>query len=206
MPVAEAVAAARRGALIVIPTDTVYGVGTRPDDPEATTLVFAAKGRPADLTLPVLAASPAQARGVAVFDDRADALAGACWPGPLTLVLPRSEASRAWDLGGDRATIGVRVPDHPLARAVLAEVGPLAVTSANRSGEPAARTCDQLVATFGDLVAVYLCQDEPLDGLASTVVDLAHGPARILRRGDVTADRLVELLPGEGALLDSGPP
>jgi L-threonylcarbamoyladenylate synthase len=205
-PVAEAAAAARRGALIVIPTDTVYGIGTRPDDPAATALVFAAKERPSALTLPVLTATVAQARQVAVFDDRAEAVAAGCWPGPLTLVLPRSAASAAWDLGGERATVGVRVPAHSLARAVLAEAGPLAVTSANRSGEPPARTCEHLVATFGDLVAVYLCQDEPLKGLASTVLDLAHGTARILRAGDVGAERLRGLLPGEGALLDSGPP
>ncbi|MEX0984459.1 MAG: L-threonylcarbamoyladenylate synthase [Actinomycetota bacterium] len=205
-PVQEAVAAARRGALIVIPTDTVYGIGTRPDDARATALVFAAKDRPFDLTVPVLAASISQAREVAVLDDRAEAVAAGCWPGPLTLVLPRANASSSWDLGGDATTVGVRIPDHALARAVLAETGPLAVTSANRSGEPPARTCDQLVAAFGDLVTVYLCQDEPLDGLASTVLDLAHGHARVLRWGDVGTDRLSPLLPGEDALLDSEPP
>ncbi|HYJ60198.1 MAG TPA: L-threonylcarbamoyladenylate synthase [Actinomycetota bacterium] len=204
-PLDDAVAAARRGALIVFPTDTVYGVGTRPDDPAATAAVFAAKDRPADLTLPVLVASAGEARRIAAFDARADVLADGCWPGPLTLVLPRTDAAAGFDLGGDPATIGVRVPDHPLALAVLARTGPLAVTSANRSGEPPATTCDQLVATFEDAVAVYLCEEPALEGRSSTVLDLAHGPARVLRAGDVSADRLARLLPGEGPLLDSPP-
>jgi tRNA threonylcarbamoyl adenosine modification protein (Sua5/YciO/YrdC/YwlC family) len=205
-PVEEAVAAARGGALIVLPTDTVYGVAAWPGDPEATARVFAAKGRPPDLTLPVLVASTEAAREVGRFDERAEALAAACWPGALTIVLERTEGTAAWELGGDAATVGVRVPDHLLARSVLERAGPLAVTSANRSGEPPARTCDQLVAVFGDAVAVYLCEDEPLAGLASTVVDLAHGPARILRAGSVTAEEIASFLPGEPSLLDSAPP
>ena len=201
-PLEAAVAAARRGALIVLPTDTVYGVGTRPDDPAGTAAVFAAKERPADLTLPVLVASVEEARRLAVFDERADTVAAACWPGPVTIVLPRTQAAAGFELGGDPETIGVRVPDHPLALAVLAS-GPLAVTSANRSGEPPATTCDQLLATFGDAVAVYLCEEEALEGRSSTVLDLAHGPARLLREGDVTAAALARLLPGESPLLDS---
>jgi L-threonylcarbamoyladenylate synthase len=202
-PVDEAVSAVARGALIVLPTDTVYGIGTRPDDEGATAALFAAKERPADLTLPVLVAAVRQAREIAVFDDRAERLAWA-WPGALTLVLPRTASSAGWDLGGDVDTIGVRVPAHPLALALLARTGPLAVTSANRSGDPPARTCDELVAAFGDRVSVYLCQDAPLEGAASTVVDLAHGELRILREGDVRADDLHALLSSQPPLLDSG--
>lgn len=204
-PPAEAVAAASRGDLIVFPTDTVYGIGTRPDDPAATGRLFEAKQRPRDLELPVLVASLDQARAVAAFDDRADRLAAACWPGPLTLVLPRGADASGWDLGGDPTTVGVRAPRHPLALALLAETGPLAVTSANRSGRPPARTCEELTALFGALVAIYLCQEEPLTGVASTMVDLAHGPARLLRVGDLTAEAIAELLPHERALLDSRP-
>ncbi len=193
-PLEDAVAAARRGALIVIPTDTVYGVGTRPDDPEATALVFAAKDRPTALTLPVLVPSVAHAREVATMDERAERLAGVCWPGAVTLVLVRTATSRAWALGRDGETIGVRVPDHPLARAVLERTGPLAVTSANRSGEPPARTCDELVAAFGDLVAVYLCEPDPLEGSASTVIDLTHGEPQVLRAGALDPAGLDELL------------
>lgn len=204
-PVAEAADAARAGRLIVLPTDTVYGIGTRPDDPAATARLFEAKARPRGLELPILAATAAEARTLARFDARADRVAGACWPGALTLVLPRTEASAGWELGGDPATVGVRVPHHPLALAVLAATGPLAVTSANRSGARPARTCDELQAAFGDAVDVYLCQDEPLEGLASSVVDLAHGPARLLRAGSVASEVIERLLPGEGPLLDSRP-
>jgi len=203
--VADAAAAARRGELIVLPTDTVYGIGTRPDDPAATARVFAAKRRARDLELPVLVASTAEARELTAFDDRAERVAEAHWPGPLTIVLPRDAAASAWDLGGDPATVGVRAPRHPLALAVLQETGPLAVTSANRSGEPPATTCDELHATFGDDVSVYLCEDAALGGAASTVLDLAHGPARVLRDGSVSRAALAALLPGEPSLLDSRP-
>jgi len=204
-PVSEAADAARAGRLIVLPTDTVYGIGTRPDDPAATERLFDAKARPSDLELPILAATAAEARTLARFDARADRLAGACWPGALTLVLPRTGVSTGWELGGDPATVGVRVPHHPLALAVLAATGPLAVTSANRSGAPPARTCDDLQAAFGDAVDVYLCQDEPLEGMASSVVDLAHGSARLLRAGSVASEAIERFLPGEGPLLDSRP-
>jgi tRNA threonylcarbamoyl adenosine modification protein (Sua5/YciO/YrdC/YwlC family) len=202
----EAVDAVRSGRLIVIPTDTVYGMAARPDDPAATGALFAAKGRPRDLTLPVLADGEAAARRLGGFDERADRLAAAFWPGALTLVLPRTDETRGWDLGGDRDTIGVRVPRHPLALAVLAGSGPLAVTSANRSGQPEATTCDELTEVFGDRVAVYLCEDEPLVGTASTVVDLTHGPPRILRAGGNAADVRAHLEMGGGPLVDSPPP
>jgi tRNA threonylcarbamoyl adenosine modification protein (Sua5/YciO/YrdC/YwlC family) len=194
----EAVAAVRAGSLIVIPTDTVYGIAARPDDPGATRELFEAKGRPSDLTLPVLAATAASARTLGVFDELADELAASFWPGALTLVLPRTRESRGWELGGDRDTIGVRVPRHPLALVVLARSGPLAATSANRSGEPEATTCDELTATFGDRVAVYLCEDAPVVGSASTVVDLAHGTPRILRAGPNAADVGARLGVSEG--------
>ena len=202
---ADAAAAARRGELIVRPTDTVYGIGTRPDDPTATARVFEAKRRARDLELPVLVASVDEAREVAMFDERAARVAVPHWPGPLTIVLPRGAAASAWDLGGDPTTVGVRAPRHPLALAVLEETGPLAVTSANRSGEPPATTCDELHATFGDDVAVYLCEDAAREGAASTVLDLAHGPARILREGSVPRAALAALLPDEPSLLDSRP-
>jgi L-threonylcarbamoyladenylate synthase len=204
-PLGDAAAAARAGKLIVFPTDTVYGIGTRADEPAATARVFEAKGRPLDLELPVLVATVQAARAVAAFDERAERLAAALWPGPLTLVLPRGSDASGWDLGGDPATVGVRAPHHPMALALLAEIGPLAVTSANRSGRPPAETCDEVHAFFGDRVAVYLCQEEPLDGVASMVLDLAHGPATIIREGSLPRDALIRLLPDELSLLDSSP-
>jgi L-threonylcarbamoyladenylate synthase len=201
----DAALAAGRGELIVFPTDTVYGLGTRPDDPAATARVFEAKQRSRDLELPVLVATVTAARAVATFDERAERLAGALWPGPLTLVLPRGAEASGWDLGGDPATVGVRVPHHPLALALLAETGPLAVTSANRSGGTPVETCDELQSLFGEDVAVYLCQDDRLDGVASTVLDLAHGPPSILRQGALPREAIAGLLPDEHALLDSPP-
>jgi L-threonylcarbamoyladenylate synthase len=202
-PLRDAAAAALRGELIVFPTDTVYGLGTRPDDPTATARVFQAKHRPRDLELPVLVADVESARSVAVFDERADRLAPVFWPGALTLVLPRDADASTWALGGDPATIGVRAPRHPLALAILAETGPLAVTSANRSGHPPVETCDELHAMFGEDVSVYLCQGDRLEGVASTVLDLAHGPASILRDGSVARGAIAEVLPEEASLLDS---
>jgi tRNA threonylcarbamoyl adenosine modification protein (Sua5/YciO/YrdC/YwlC family) len=204
-PLGDAVAAARRGELIVFPTDTVYGLGTRPDDRAATARVFAAKHRPRDLELPVLVATVSMARSIAAFDERAERLAAAHWPGPLTLVLSRGKEAAAWDLGGDPATIGVRAPHHPLALALLAETGPLAVTSANRSGHATVHTCDELHQLFGKDVAVYLCQEEPLHGSPSTVLDLAHGRASILREGVLGRDAITEHLSDEDSLLDSRP-
>ena len=202
----DAAAAVRRGELIAFPTDTVYGLACRPDDAVATDRAFEAKRRPKGLTLPVLVPSIAAARDVAVFDDRAERLALALWPGGLTVVLPRSASSASWALGGTGDSIGLRVPRHPLALAVLRAAGPLAVTSANRSGEPPARTCEELCAAFGDLVSVYLCQEEPLDDDASTVIDLAHGPARLVRAGAVSEALLTDLLGAEAPLLDSPSP
>jgi tRNA threonylcarbamoyl adenosine modification protein (Sua5/YciO/YrdC/YwlC family) len=205
-PITDAVAAVGRGELVVFPTDTVYGIGTDPRDPAATGRLFDAKRRPRDLTLPVLTATLDVARTLARFDDRAERLATALWPGPLTLVVPRSDVSRMWDLGRQGATIGLRVPSHPLALAVLSAAGPLATTSANRTGSPPVVTCDELHAVFGDLVAVYLCEERPLSGAASTVVDLSGADACILRAGGVDRDRIGRLLGGRTPLLDSPPP
>jgi tRNA threonylcarbamoyl adenosine modification protein (Sua5/YciO/YrdC/YwlC family) len=194
-PVAQAVAAARRGELIVFPTDTVYGIAADPADTAATARLFAAKHRPHDLTLPILIASIGDARDVGVLDDRAERLAAALWPGALTLVVPRTARSAAWELGGEAASVGLRIPDHRLARAVLA-AGPLATTSANRSGAPPATTCEELHAVFGDDVALYLCDDAPLEGRASTVVSLLGPELEILRVGDVDAGVVARLSAG----------
>ncbi len=192
--VTEAVRVALSGAPIVVPTDTVYGIAARPDDPRATERIFAAKGRDPSLALPVLAASIDQTRVVAVFDARAERIAARVWPGAVTLVLPRSQAAAGWNLGGDGETVGVRVPDHPLCRAVLDRTGPLAVTSANRSGEPVARTCEEAQAVFGDRVGVYLCDPGAAGEHPSAVVDLAHGEPVVLRAGAEDRVRLAGLL------------
>jgi L-threonylcarbamoyladenylate synthase len=193
-PLEAAIAAVTRGELVVFPTDTVYGVATRPDDAEATARVFSAKGRPRERALPVLVASRDQARRVGAFDERAERLAGAFWPGPLTVIVPRADDAVAWDLGGDPATVGVRMPHHVLALTLLAGTGPLAVTSANRSDQPTPSDCDGLVRAFGDLVAVYLCQPEPPGGPPSTVVDLTGPRPRVQRAGAVSEQELTPYL------------
>jgi L-threonylcarbamoyladenylate synthase len=175
--------AANRGDLVVLPTDTVYGLAARPDLPGGTTKVFEAKRRPRGLSLPVLATDLETASALAVFDGRASALASAFWPGGLTLVLPRTDFSRPWDLG----------EEDPVARSLLGSTGPLAVTSANRSGEPSAATCPDAERALGDDVAVYLCAGS-LPGTASTIVDLTSDRPRILRTGAVSPDDVLAAL------------
>ena len=196
-PAVEAAAdALRRGFLVVFPTDTVYGIAGLPDDPSAMTRLFEAKRRPADLSLPVLAATVEDAWQLGVRNRLADALAEAFWPGPLTLVLPRSPRSSPWSLGGSGDTLGVRVPAHPLTLALLERVGPLATTSANISGLPPLSDPAALASTFGSAVAVYLVEPASAQRLEapSTVVDLSGKGVRIIRRGAVDEDRLLAVV------------
>ena len=199
-PVERAATAALGGRLVVFPTDTVYGIAARPDDARATARLFETKARAFQLQLAVLVPSTFAAREIAVFDERAEALVLRFWSGPLTIVLPRAERSGPWDLGGDPETIGVRMPNHPLALALLARTGPLATTSANRSGEATPETCGEIEAVFGERVEVYLCEEVPRPGRASTVVDLAHGAPRVLRPGSVTEGEVLAALDGGGLL------
>lgn len=188
-----AAASLDRGDLVVIPTDTVYGLAARPDVSPATEKVFEAKRRPRDLTLPILVGSVAEAGAVARMDRRARALAGRFWPGPLTIVLPRGERAKAWDLGEERYTVGVRLPDHPTALSLLRITGPLAVTSANRSGRPTPPECDGVRVALGESVAVYLCAGR-CEGAPSTVVDMTGPEPRVTRTGAVASgDILGEL-------------
>ncbi len=186
----SAVVALAAGELVVLPTETVYGIAARPDRESATRDLFEAKRRPAGLNLPVLAANADAAWTVGMKTEGAANLASAFWPGPLTLVLLRTQTARRWYLGEEPDTVGVRVPDHPIASRLLAETGPIAATSANLSGEPPLNTRDDLVAAFGDGVAVYLVLPpgvRPPEGQASTVVDLTGGDPKVLREGPITA-------------------
>jgi L-threonylcarbamoyladenylate synthase len=190
---AAAARALAQGSLVVLPTETVYGIACRPDEPSATGRVFAAKRRPPGLSLPLLVAHAEAAWELGVSDVRATRLAAAFWPGPLTMVLPRSERSRPWELGERRDSIALRVPDLPLASSLLRRVGPMAATSANLSGQPPLSDRDELVATFGHAVAVYLVLVPgvaPPHGNPSTVVDLTGEEMRVLRPGPLTAERI----------------
>ena len=188
-----AVRALDEGQLVVLPTDTVYGVGARGDVPGATVRLFEAKRRPRGLTLPVLAADAGQAWAVAVPDDRARRMAARFWPGPLTLVLPRTEVAEGWDLGEARNTVGVRVPAHGVSQVLLRLTGSLPVTSANLSGEPTPPDCGEVRAVLGDAVAVYLCAG-PGGGAASTVLDLTGPSPRLLREGAISEPVLLAAL------------
>lgn len=194
-----AVAALAAGGLVVFPTDTVFGLAARPDVEGATDAIFEAKQRPRSLTLPILVADGTSAWEVAERDGRAARLAAAHWPGPLTLVLRRTAQSSGWQLGDEGGTVGVRVPDHPIALELLRRTGPLAVTSANRSGEPTPDDCAGVRSALGDAVAVYLCAGSAPRGTASTVADLTGAEARVLREGALPSAELL-------AMLDRGAP
>jgi L-threonylcarbamoyladenylate synthase len=196
MAIDEAVRVLREGGLVVVPTDTVYGIAGRPDIDGVTARIFEVKRRPRRLTLPVLVADRGQAAHVAVVDERAQALADRFWPGGLTLVLRRAEAGAGWDLGAEQGTIGVRIPDHPVTRELLGRTGPLAVTSANRSGEPTPPDCEGIRAVFGDQLEHYVCAD-PLPGFVpSTIIDLSGDAPRILREGALPSADALEVILG----------
>lgn len=190
--------ALERGGLVVFPTDTVFGLAARPELPAATAAVFEAKSRPRDLTLPVLVSSADMAGSVAEMDERAALLTERFWPGGLTLVLRRSERSKEWDLGSSRETVAVRMPDHELPLLLLRRTGPLATTSANRSGLETPSTCEGVRTALGDSVAVYLCGGDRPRGTASTVVDLTSPDARLLRIGALSAERVHRALERKG--------
>lgn len=199
----EAVRAVERGAVVVLPTDTVYGVGCDAFNPPAVRAVLAAKGRDAQMPPPVLIPSAQTVEGLARdLPAAARTLMGACWPGPLTIIV-HAQPSLAWDLGETHGTVALRVPDHPVALALLERTGPLAVTSANRTGEPPATTAEGAREQLGDAVAVYLDGGEAPLGVASTIVDATGPLLRVVREGGVGRDRLAELV-GEGALEPTG--
>jgi tRNA threonylcarbamoyl adenosine modification protein (Sua5/YciO/YrdC/YwlC family) len=176
------------GGLIVFPTETVYGIAALPIEPASTGRLFEAKARSMDLSLPVLVPTVEGAWEIAQRNAVAEALGSAFWPGPLTLVLPRTALSSGWKLGSARHSIAVRVPGHPLTRALLALTGPLATSSANASGEPPLEGREALTAAFGPAVSVYLVLAagvKPPAGRPSTVVDVSAGRATLLRKGAI---------------------
>ena len=187
--VAEAIAVLRGGGVVAVPTETVYGLAGRADDAGAVAAIYAAKGRPSDNPLIVHVLDVAAAEKLAVFDVRARALAAAFWPGGLTLVLPvRAGAGLAHGVTGGRGTVAVRVPSHPVMRALIAEVGALAAPSANRSGHVSATCAAHVRASLGDGVLVLeggVCAA----GLESSIVQTGE-VVRLLRPGAVTAEAI----------------
>ena len=182
--VQAAIDALRAGAAIVLPTDTVYGLACLPTVSGAVDRLFVLKGRPADMPVAVLVASLDQAVELAVFSPSAARLADAFWPGPLTLVLPR-RAGVDLPLGEPADTIGIRWPDHPVITALAVEVGPLATTSANRSGEPTPVHAQAASDSLDGPVGLVL-DGGPCAGIASTVCDLTGPRPRVVRAGAIT--------------------
>ncbi len=186
--------AARAGDLVVMPTDTVYGIGADAFNPTAVRSLLAAKGRGPDMPVPVLVGSWSTIDGlVMAVPPVARTLIEAFWPGGLSLVVEHAP-SLSWDLGDARGTVMIRMPLHPVALDLLRLVGPMAVSSANRSGSPPAITAAAAYAQLGDDVSVYLeAGDSPI-GVASTVIDLTADVPRVLRQGAVSVDRIREVI------------
>lgn len=186
---------------VVMPTDTVYGIAADAFSPQAVATLLAAKGRGRNMPPPVLIPRAVTMDGLAV-DVSADArkLAEAFWPGGLTLIF-HAQPSLTWDLGDTRGTVALRVPNDPVALDLLSMTGPLAVSSANRSGHTAALTVDQAEEQLGESVSVYLDGGvRPLtedgDGQPSTIVDATSDTLRVVREGSVSIEQLREVVPG----------
>lgn len=180
--------------LLVIPTDTVYGIAADAFSAAGVARLLAAKGRGRDMPPPVLIGQRSTLLGIAeALDQRIMELTERFWPGPLTIVCP-AQPSLDWDLGDTHGTVAVRMPDHPLALELLARTGPLAVSSANTSGAPAAVTAAGAQEMLGDSVDVYLDGGEAPGQASSTIVDMTSQPPRILRAGPIGAAALREIV------------
>ena len=203
--VATAVEAVRRGDVVVIPTDTVYGIGADAFDPAAVASVLEAKGRGRDNPPPVLVPDTRTVDGLARdVPDLARRLIEELWPGPLTLVL-LAQPSLHWDLGETAGTVALRMPDDEVALAVLRETGPLAVTSANRTGEPAATTVTDAAVQLGPAVSVYVDGGPRTTVQPSTIIDCTGEAPQVLREGSVDRARLEEILGADVDTAGEGP-
>lgn len=191
---AAASSALKSGRLVVMPTDTVYGLAADAFDSAAVASLLGAKGRGRDMPVPVLVGSWNTIDGL-VFSVRPQArdLIRAFWPGGLSIVVQQAP-SLAWDLGDSRGTVMLRMPLHPVALELLQEVGPLAVSSANISGRPAAANVAQAREQLGSVVGVYLDGGPAEHAVASTIVDLTGDQPRILRAGAVPTEAVAEVL------------
>jgi tRNA threonylcarbamoyl adenosine modification protein (Sua5/YciO/YrdC/YwlC family) len=187
--------AVRRGELVVLPTDTVYGLGTDAFSPEAVAGLIAAKGRGRDMPVPVLVGSPRTLDGIATgLSQTARDLVDAFWPGGLTLVA-RAQPSLRWDLGDTGGTVAVRMPLHLVAIELLQATGPMAVSSANITGRPPATTADEAIDQLGEAVSVYLDGGPAGEPVPSTIVDVSGEAPRLLRAGAVDEEALRTVAP-----------
>lgn len=193
--IAQALAAVKRGEVICLPTDTVYGIGADPFNATAVNALLTAKSRTRQKPSPVLVANIEQAQElVADFPDPARALAAAFWPGALTMIFP-ARPTLGWDLGETHGTVALRMPNHPFTLALLEKTGPLAVTSANKSGNPPALLVETAQEQLGEAISLYLDGGKSPGGTASTIVSFSDTAPqlRILRAGAIPAAALAEV-------------
>jgi tRNA threonylcarbamoyl adenosine modification protein (Sua5/YciO/YrdC/YwlC family) len=192
----EAASAVRRGELVVLPTDTLYGIGADAFTNWAVRALLEAKGRGLAMPTPVLVPSPATLHGlVAGMPSVGWELVDAFWPGGLTIVAMH-QPTLTWDLGETRGTVAVRMPLHPVAIELLTETGPMAVSSANRTGMAPAQTAQEAQDQLGDAVSVYL--DAGMvgaEGGASSIVDVTGTVPVLLREGAIRFEELLEVAP-----------
>ncbi|MGW1837271.1 L-threonylcarbamoyladenylate synthase [Streptomyces sp. BBFR2] len=191
----EAASAVRRGELVVLPTDTVYGIGADAFSAEAVGDLLEAKGRGRGMPSPVLIGSPNTLHGLVTdFSEQAWELVDAFWPGGLTLVATH-QPSLTWDLGETRGTVAVRMPLHPVAIELLTEFGPMAVSSANLTGHPSPQDCDAAQEMLGDSVSVYLDGGPTPAAVPSSIVDVTGRVPVLLREGSLSAEELRKVVP-----------
>ncbi|MCW1960397.1 MAG: L-threonylcarbamoyladenylate synthase [Mycobacterium sp.] len=204
--ISAAAAALKSGRLVVMPTDTVYGLAADAFDNQAVAALLAAKGRGRDMPVGVLVGSWHTIEGLVYYvPDSARELIRAFWPGALSLVVQQAPSLR-WDLGDARGTVMLRMPLHPVALELLRETGPLAVSSANVSGQPPATTGQEAQHQLGGLVDVYLDGGPSEQQAASTIVDLTGASPRVLREGPISVAAVAEVLGVEAATLTDPAP
>lgn len=192
--IAAAIRAAKSGRLVVLPTDTLYGIGCDAFDNDAVANLLAAKHRGPDMPVPVLIGSWDTIQGlVATYSDQAKLLVEAFWPGGLSIVVPQAP-SLPWNLGDTRGTVMLRMPLHPIAIELLREVGPMAVSSANISGHQPPTTAIAAKQQLGKSVSVYLDGGETTIGKPSTIIDLAAPQPYLLREGAISAEQISEVI------------
>ncbi|MDR8019512.1 L-threonylcarbamoyladenylate synthase [Nesterenkonia aerolata] len=192
---AAAVETVRTGDCLVLPTDTVYGIGADAFSPQAVRVLLAAKGRGRSMPPPVLIGSQRVMSALAdTIDEQAHRLAEAFWPGALTLIL-HAQPSLAWDLGETRGTVALRMPADDLALELLTQTGPLAVSSANRTSMAAATTAEQAQQMLGESVELYLDDGPRQTTGASTIVDCTVSPLRVVRQGAISLSELRTVVP-----------
>ena len=193
--ITAAIAAAKRGDLVVLPTDTVYGLGTDAFSQKGPQKLLAAKGRDRNMPIPVLVGHVKALDGLAQrVDGVTKALAEAFWPGALTIVV-KAQPTLRWDLGETNQTVALRMPLNPIAIELLNAVGPMAVSSANKTGQPAATNVDEAIAQLGEDVTIYLDGGQTPGNVASTIIDVSSGEIKLLRQGAISVENIRLVVP-----------